>query len=49
MSEKDTKEFRFGNKKFGGRYMPGELKINLPDELPYDEFEEMFKERIEFI
>lgn len=47
MSEKDTKEFRFGNEKFGGRYMPGELEINLPDELPYDEFEEMFKERIE--
>ena len=33
MSEKDTKEFRFGNEKFGGRYMPGELEINLPDEL----------------
>ena len=47
MSEKDTKEFRFGTKKFGGRYMPGEIELNLPDELPYDEFEEMFKERIE--
>lgn len=46
MSEKDTKEFRFGNDKFGGRYSPGELQLNLPEELSYDEFEEMFKERI---
>lgn len=47
MSEKDTKEFRFGNEKFGGSYRPGEFEINFPEELSYDEFEEMFKERLE--
>lgn len=47
MSEKDTKEFRFGNKKFGGSYRPGELELNLPDELSYEDFEEMFKQRLE--
>ena len=47
MTDKNTKEFRFGNEKFGGRYRPGDLELNLPDELPYDEFEDMFRERIE--
>ena len=47
MSEKDTKEFRFGNDKFGGRYKPGEIKLNLPDELSHEDFENMFTERIE--
>lgn len=47
MSEKDTKEFRFGNEKFGGRYTPGEFELNLPDELSREEFEEMFSERIQ--
>lgn len=46
MSEKNTTEFRFGNDKIGGKYTPGELELNLPDELSYEEFEEMFKERI---
>ena len=47
MSEKDTKEFRFGNNRFGGRYSPGEFEFNLADDLSREEFEEMFKERIE--
>ena len=47
MSEKDTTEFRFGNDTIGGKYTPGELELNLPDELSYGEFEEMFKKRIE--
>jgi hypothetical protein len=46
MSEKNTTEFRFGNDKIGGKYKPGELELNLPDELSYEEFEEMFKQRI---
>jgi hypothetical protein len=47
MSEKDTKEFRFGNNRFGGRYSPGEFEFNLADDLSREEFEDMFKERIE--
>lgn len=47
MSEKETKEFRFGNKTFGGRIKPGELELNFPDELSRDEFENMFMERLE--
>ncbi|WP_407413255.1 hypothetical protein [Methanobrevibacter sp.] len=47
MSEKDTKEFRFGSEKFGGRYKPGEIRLNLPDELSHEDFENMFTERIE--
>ena len=43
MSEKDTTEFRFGNDTIGWKYTPGELELNLPDELSYGEFEEMFK------
>ncbi len=46
MGEKDTKEFRFGNKKFGGKYKPGEIELNLPDELSHDEFERMFTDRL---
>ncbi len=47
MSEKDTKEFRFGNRNFGGTYKPGEIELNLPDELSREDFENMFTERIE--
>ena len=47
MSEKDTKEFRFGNKTFGGRIKPGELELNFPDELSSKEFENMFMKRLE--
>ena len=47
MDDKDTKEFRFGNEKFGGSYRPGDFELKFPDELSRDEFEEMFRERIE--
>lgn len=47
MSEKKTKEFRFGSKTFGGRIKPGELELNFPDELSRDDFENMFMERLE--
>ncbi|MBQ9026899.1 MAG: hypothetical protein IJ104_11145 [Methanobrevibacter sp.] len=47
MNDKDPKEFRFGNDKFGGSYRPGEFEFKFPDELTREEFEEMFRERIE--
>lgn len=46
MGEKNTKEFKFGNEKFGGRFKQGEIKLNLPDELSPEEFENMFAERL---
>lgn len=47
MDDKDTKEFRFGNEKFGGSYKPGEFELKFPNELSSEEFENMFKERLE--
>ena len=47
MEDKDTKEFRFGNEKFGGSYKPGEFELKFPNELSSEEFENMFKERLE--
>ena len=47
MTDRNSKEFRFGNEKFGGSYRPGDFELKFPDELSRDEFEEMFRERIE--
>ena len=47
MTDRNSKEFRFGNEKFGGSYRPGDFELKFPDELSREEFEEMFKERIE--
>ena len=47
MEDKDTKEFRFGNGKFAGSYRPGEFEFKFPNELSNEEFENMFKERLE--
>lgn len=47
MTDKNPKEFRFGNEKFGGSFRPGEFELKFPDELPREEFEEMFRERLE--
>lgn len=47
MDEKDTKEFRFGDQRFGGSYKPGEFELNIPNELSTEDFEEMFMERLE--
>lgn len=47
MTDKNPKEFRFGNEKFGGSFRPGEFELKFPEELPREEFEEMFRERLE--
>lgn len=46
MSENNDKKIRFGNERFGGSYRPGEFELNLPDDLTYEEFEEMFHQRM---
>ena len=43
----EQKEFKWGNKRFGGSYRPGEFELNLPPELSCEEFEEMFRSRME--
>lgn len=43
----DQIEFRWGNKRFGGSYRPGEFELNLPPELSREEFEEMFRSKMQ--
>ena len=43
----EQKTFRFGNERFGGSYRPGEFEFNLPPELSREEFEEMFRSRMQ--
>ena len=47
MEDENRKEFRFGNGRFHGLYRPGEFEFNFPDELSRQEFEDMFRERME--
>ena len=47
MCDENPKEYRFGNEKIGGFYKPGEFEFNISDELTREEFEEMFRQRIE--
>ena len=47
MTDENSKEYKFGNEKFGGAIRPGELELKFPEELTMNEFEDMFKERIE--
>lgn len=48
MDEENTnKEYKFGNERFGGYYRPGEFELNLPSDLTREEFEDMFRSRME--
>lgn len=47
MTDNKDKKFKFGNERFGGSYRPGEFEFNMPDDLTREEFEEMFRQRIE--
>lgn len=43
----EQKEFKWGNERFGGSYRPGEFELKFPPELSREEFEEMFRSRME--
>lgn len=43
----DKIEFKWGNERFGGFYRPGEFELNLPPELSREEFEEMFRSKMQ--
>ena len=43
------RRFVFGNERFGGSYTPGEFEFNFPDDMSRDEFEKIFKSRMEFL
>ncbi|MCR5026165.1 MAG: hypothetical protein K6A34_01805 [Methanobrevibacter sp.] len=43
----EQREFKWGNERFGGSYRPGEFEINLPPELSREEFEDMFRSKME--
>ncbi len=45
-NQKRTRKFEFGNERFGGSYTPGGFEFNFPDDMSREDFERMFKRRM---
>lgn len=45
----NPRKFVFGNERFGGSYTPGEFEFNFPEDMSRDEFEQIFRDRVELL